>query len=509
MHFEMFEERNSKILRISYPVIEKLPDQVIILSGILLLVLFTFPFIGSAYWTDEIFSVIISRSIPGMLNVFLTSENNMAIYYFLLHAWMNLFGESEIATRSMSVLFSAFTIAVFHSALRRYLGKSETFIADLLLVSNPLFLFYSIETRGYSLLLFFSTLATALLLSFYIRPRMMIAIMYALAVSLAIYTHYFGILLPVVHAACLLWKGVNKNQTKYFFYSSLLIILFISPLVLFHPGSFEQINWLEKPDLKQLLGAIFRLFGGKIIFVINLLIFLLIGIKFFSGVNKANLQQQIISLALISIFLPVLSVFFFSILVKPAFLLRYFIWCVPAAVILTTEIILGLRWGTLVLLLFFMLLQIGQAYPDLKNKGSGYREAVAFVKAEARDGDAVICYPFMKKYHFDYYLLKISRNQQPLGTIDFADGPYNPGGGRKDPDPDMEIVKAINLKYTRIFIICRTSEAAKDSLQNRAWLPEITEAIRMNHPVTREMIFRQDSEEPIRLLILERVSTNF
>ena len=172
MHFEMFEERNSKILRISYPVIEKLPDQVIILSGILLLVLFTFPFIGSAYWTDEIFSVIISRSIPGMLNLFLTSENNMAIYYFLLHAWMHLFGESEIATRSMSVLFSSLTIAVFHYALRRWLGKSETFIADLLLVSNPLLLFYSIETRGYSMLLFFSTLATAIMISFYIRPRM-------------------------------------------------------------------------------------------------------------------------------------------------------------------------------------------------------------------------------------------------------------------------------------------------------------------------------------------------
>src|SRR2546421_12853339 len=60
--------------------------------------------LGIGFWIDEGLSVGISHrplaDIPGVLR----QDGSPPLYYALLHLWMAVFGESEAATRALSLL---------------------------------------------------------------------------------------------------------------------------------------------------------------------------------------------------------------------------------------------------------------------------------------------------------------------------------------------------------------------------------------------------------------------
>ena len=86
-----------------------------IISGLMLVVaLITVPFLGrGGFWFDEIFSVTTAASWTRMGEVFSRYENNMALYYVVLHGWMTL-GDDEWMVRLLSVLAAVATVPVLH-----------------------------------------------------------------------------------------------------------------------------------------------------------------------------------------------------------------------------------------------------------------------------------------------------------------------------------------------------------------------------------------------------------
>uniref|UniRef100_Q01PM2 Membrane protein-like protein n=1 Tax=Solibacter usitatus (strain Ellin6076) TaxID=234267 RepID=Q01PM2_SOLUE len=61
--------------------------------------------IGRPVWLDEANSVLIaSHGFSGIIDS-LSRDNNLPLYYFLLSGWMRVFGNSEIAVRSLSAIF--------------------------------------------------------------------------------------------------------------------------------------------------------------------------------------------------------------------------------------------------------------------------------------------------------------------------------------------------------------------------------------------------------------------
>ena len=68
-------------------------------------------FLFEGFWRDEAFSWAIASRGARILP--LTARDfNPPLYYLLLFAWMQVFGSSEIAMRSLSVLFFAGTLWV-------------------------------------------------------------------------------------------------------------------------------------------------------------------------------------------------------------------------------------------------------------------------------------------------------------------------------------------------------------------------------------------------------------
>ena len=79
-------------------------------------------------------------------------EANMALYYLLLRGWV-VFGHSEIALRSLSVILAVGALWVVIMLARSLFGRRVALVAGLLLAVNPLYVQFAQDVRGYSLAL--------------------------------------------------------------------------------------------------------------------------------------------------------------------------------------------------------------------------------------------------------------------------------------------------------------------------------------------------------------------
>ena len=59
----------------------------------------------SPLWLDEALSVNIARLPLGDIPEALRHDGHPPLYYFLLHGWMELFGDGDVAVRALSGLF--------------------------------------------------------------------------------------------------------------------------------------------------------------------------------------------------------------------------------------------------------------------------------------------------------------------------------------------------------------------------------------------------------------------
>ena len=104
----------------------------------------------SPMWLDEALSVnLASLGFTDLVEA-LRNDGHPALYYLLLGWWMDAFGESDLAARSLSAVFSALTVPVVWMVARRQ-GRGTAGVAALLALTSPYLLRYSTEARMYAL----------------------------------------------------------------------------------------------------------------------------------------------------------------------------------------------------------------------------------------------------------------------------------------------------------------------------------------------------------------------
>ena len=487
--------------------LEKRTDQFLVCIPILLLLVLTLPFITGEYWSDEIFSVMVSRSWSVMQEYFRNYENNMSLYYITLHGWMKVFGEGEVATHSLSLLYALITLPVFYKLARVWLNKSTALLCEILLAANPLFVFYSLEVRSYSMLVLASTISTLIFVRLTRKPGFGLAIFYGLSVVMATYIHYFGILLILVHALTVSWRKLTRMQIRFVFLSGFVVLTGILPLFLFQNQNESQVSWLTKPDLKYLWYTCKDLVGGGYDFLILLFCLFFVVKKGYwkhASDNKVFLRR----LALAWTLVPTLLLFVFSYLEKPVFLTRYFVWCVPGAILLTSLIISNTGWNfkrQSVVWFLLSIIMLYRSYKFLHLRGSGYKEAVQYLNMTVRPGESVLTYPFYRSFHVSYYLDKMHSPNLFVKPITITRHTYLIGGGGTDPDPDMELVNKFAANPGKIYLLTTDvwSSPLTDSIQNRTWLPEIRKIILSKHPKQQKMIFGAGTLDPLQVIVYE------
>lgn len=157
---------------------------------------------GYSYWFDEL-ATIAQVSLP-FTELFETVlfDVHPPLYPVLMKVWASAFGVSEVATRSLSAIFGIAAVATFATNVNTLCrDQTERLAAVAFFVCAWPVIFYSNETRAYSLLLLLGCVAF-----FRIYRGRIDGITHAALLLLSL-THYFGTL-----AAGLIYASIGLSE---------------------------------------------------------------------------------------------------------------------------------------------------------------------------------------------------------------------------------------------------------------------------------------------------------
>lgn len=305
---------------------------------------------------DEANSVITSSlGLCGIIG-HLRNDSNLPLYYLLLHDWVKFFGISEIATRTLSIIFYFLGILVAGKlgqelARDQRVGLYSAFFYAISLQAIHL----AQKVRMYSLLGFLAGASTLLFFRSFWNPesRRRDWLAYVLVNIAGSFTHvWFVFLLCVQFLAHL---ALFRRSTLRRFFAALCLsgLPFILLWARFLP---EQMNnrtpgWMERPDLWSLPGAFLEFYGGTRIgglFLLACLLLALVKDRSHSPTVAAEQRHQqlaLLILAVLSVALPLLVSLF-----KPIYWPgRYTIIALPSlAALLAWRLALTVRRPVLV-----------------------------------------------------------------------------------------------------------------------------------------------------------------
>jgi mannosyltransferase len=166
----------------------------------------------SALWLDEALTVDRARLPVSQIAGSVKHDGAPPLYYYLLHFWMRVFGQSNLATRSLSGLIGVVTLPVAWLAGNRFGGRTVAWTTLVLLVSAPFAVYYSTEARMYGLIILLTGCGFLALHRALEAPRPGNLIATAVVTAALLYTQYWSLYLVGVVGLWLLVTGLVSRR---------------------------------------------------------------------------------------------------------------------------------------------------------------------------------------------------------------------------------------------------------------------------------------------------------
>lgn len=417
-------------------------------------------FLTQSFWRDEAFSYFMAKKNIIEI-IFLTAKDfNPPLYYLILHFWMRVFGNSEIALRSLSIVFFWGTIYIAFSFLNDVfkMKQKKAFFYLILFIINPLLVYYAFEARMYSMLAFLASLSYY---AFYKKNYRL----YLLATIGGLFTHYFMIFVVAGQ-----WLFLWTNKKKGFQFKKSLIYLsglVFSPWLLF---SLWQRNlfssfWISRPQLKNILSLPVIIYTGIESFInidlivlkkiqnnlfyltLVLLLVLITGVYFYL---KKLYKKDLLVFQILFIWAIVIPFFIWVIsFVKPIFLARYLIFASVGLILLIIfilEKINGLIRVFLLIILFTLTINYNQLQL-VSGKKTDSRKTLREIKAIMNKGDSVYVESDLDYFTAEYY---VNDNQVFIYGKNYRDIPAYVG---KVLIPKEKIASSLPFYPAKAFIL--------------------------------------------------------
>ncbi len=379
------------------------------------------------FWFDESFSAEVARiSWANFLHLLWWREANMSLYYLLLRVWLQ-FGHSEFYIRSLSVVIAVATIPAIYWLARLLFDRRVALIAAALLTFNAYSVRYAQEARSYSLFLLLATLSSGFLIALVREPVRRNRVGYVLVSILAVYAHFYALLLLATHWLALRWLGSGEGRTDGTKLSAQLRRVWITigiavlPLLVFVAKTGAgPIRWIQRPGFHDLLEFFEHLAGAS-----SWPLLALSAVACIMAVTPLGKSHWVrnqpwevwrCQFLLIWLFFPVGLTVLLS-FARPVFLARYMIFCLPALLILVAAGLARLRqsWLLAVALSGILLLSMQGVFfvyaNDFDNERDASGAAAGFILDHAQPGDAVVFHIAATRIPYEFVRIAAQRGK--------------------------------------------------------------------------------------------------
>jgi uncharacterized membrane protein len=447
---------------------------VLILGAIIAMAISLAVGLSQSVWFDEAYSIMLAKQ-PVSQIIHLTSvDTHPPLYYLLLSGWGNIFGWSELALRSLSVLAMGGAVIISGLLTKKMFGLRALIITLPFVAFAPFLLRYSFEIRMYavaSLIGIAATYVLVLALDAKEKQRLWLYVLYAVLVAVGVYTLYYTVLLWVAHLIWLLWRSYSKKEALL---SSIWLKSYVLSVILFLPWLptfFHQItNGALAPisqsmTLDNLLGIISFSFLYRpvwqldaLLSLVALFVILMIGYLCVQSFKVVDRKQKPYLILLAMYVLVPIAILTLVGLVRPMYVERYLahvliggsmlIGVAVALVTARSKKVLKVLSATLVVVMaigIIQLIQVGNynfqrlQHPDVKQ--------AAAVITECQPGTVVLAADPYVEIELSYYL--------PLCKINFYSETASLGGGyaaltyskSRIADPSAQLISAKTIYY--------------------------------------------------------------
>ncbi len=186
---------------------------------------------------DEMYAAIKGNPNKPLLFAF-SDPGNPPVYYILLRCWGSLFGWTELAGKTLSVMIGSLSVVTIWYYIRTLLGKKPALLAAALMTVSSYAIYWSHILRTYSLLLTLTPLILAFFLSYLRRQKPADLALYALSCVVLVNSHYYGVfvvmanfVLLIAHQARTRTFAIGKNLP--FLAANALVALSLVPFLLY------------------------------------------------------------------------------------------------------------------------------------------------------------------------------------------------------------------------------------------------------------------------------------
>lgn len=193
----------------------------------------------ASIWFDEAFSTYIAQFSFWDIARYTASDVHPPLYYWALKIWSDVFGTTELAYRSLSILFGGAAISTAFVLARKFFGRKVAWLSLLFLIISPMVIRYSDEARMYTMAAFIVMLATYFMVKATETNKTKYWVWYGVMVSLGMWTHYFTAFAWLAHwawRATQVWRKGDKPKVFWKkFFSKQWIITYSVAVGLFLP----------------------------------------------------------------------------------------------------------------------------------------------------------------------------------------------------------------------------------------------------------------------------------
>ena len=420
-------------------------------------------------WFDEVASITAARLTLGE---FFSSVGNrdafMYLYEFLLRIPL-VFGQSEFAVRSLSVIFAVAAVPSMYLLGRRLFDDRTAAVTALLLAANSLFIDRAQEARSYTLTTLVVIWSWYTLLNLVERPGWARTTYYSLLTGALAYCHVLSLLMLPAQWAALSVLRPGRRILKFVAASVLFIGILSVPMTAFmlpaamswyglsyqqtiapRPSKIElQELTLRFVNLPVNVGPLphFRILLAVATIVLVALPFAGVA-SCMRGMDRKKLFGY--SCGAFSVIFPVAALLIASFLTPHRYYnLRYIVPSLPFFLLLLAA---GLNEARPAMMkVGFGLLLVANCFGTLEYYRTptkpDWRSAVEYLIPRIRRDDKLALIPWQARCSFDYNLSRLSGSLPPAAIV------FPLTTGFLVPSSTDEMLAAVAPTYSRLWII--------------------------------------------------------